>query len=252
MPLPVTTPTRTTCTRGAPHCTLSNRCPRKPPPSPRQHRRECTTSHPRPQILPPPATPTHPTRAQGAQPRTLDSRCAHQLISSQPQPAPKAHNIASSATNTRAGRLPHHATPRPGCTALHPQQQMHAPTTLNVTPSHTQGTLRCTLGNKYPTARSLNPSNPRPRRTTPHPRQQMPLLAASLTTLPRAQGAQPRTLNNRCTRQLISSQPQPRRRHTTLHPQPQISLPIATITTPTNAQGALQCTIGDRNPCQSP
>ena len=230
MPLPVTTPTRPTCTRGAPHCTLSNRCPRKPPPSPRQPRRGCTTSHPRPQIPPLPATPTHPTRAQGTQHRTLSNKCPRYP---QPQPtyptprvyntAPSAANVranhphhhsilhprhtpAPSATNARAGRLPRHATPRPRCTALHPQQQMRASTDLIAAPTRAEGTQHCTLSSRYP-----YPSTQSPRQPTPKEHCNAPSATEILANHPKRH-------------------PIPHPGHTTPHPRQQMSAPTVPIT----------------------
>lgn len=130
MPLPVTTPTRPTCTRGAPHCTLSNRCPRKPPPSPRQPRRGCTTSHPRPQIPPLPATLTH---TQGAQHCTLDR---HHCLSPIAQPSTRSPAVGQLTQAHRRSERRHLAT-APRNAIGHTADQAFPPTFLiQVIPCH--------------------------------------------------------------------------------------------------------------------
>ncbi|OZG49124.1 hypothetical protein CLV65_1251 [Pseudoscardovia suis] len=156
-----------------------------------------TTLHPQPQKTPSTISITTPSPVQGTQHRTLSNRCPRQLISSQPQPAPRAHNIAPLSRRYPRQPPPSPRQPHRGRTTLHPRQQIHALaaslTTLPAPRAH--GPAPSTTDARV--NHTHHHSILHPRRTIPHPHQRIRASTNLIAAPTCAQGAQPRILGNR-------------------------------------------------------
>ena len=140
---------------------------------------------------------TAPSFTQGAQSCTLGNGCARQLISSQSQPAPRAHNTAPSEADTHAGCSPSCPTPRPRSTTLHPLMQMRSQTAIITAPSFTQGTQSCTLGSRCARLGLIQLTYPTPREHNPAPSAQIHTSTDLIAATAYAEGALHCTLGSR-------------------------------------------------------